>query len=158
MSLYNNNISFSEKWMNEIKSILRNNAMHIIDIEIAMPEEDMKQSTDLKIKITSGDVAVRVRRRAAGFRDLTIRAFSNGNETEIHKLRAGFARWYVYAWEGDGSLVDWILVDLNMMRRAGLLSENRPITKNKDGRTGFVSYSISELKMAGALVARKVAR
>lgn len=59
--------------MDDIKEILRGQAMHIVDIEVATPEEDMKQATDMKTKITAGDVAVRIRRDIK-WRELTIRA------------------------------------------------------------------------------------
>jgi len=156
MKEFEKNWKFSESWMDEIKRILKSQAMHIVDIEVATPDEDMKQSTDLKIKITSGTVAVRIRRAFYNFRDLTIRSKNGNAKTEIHKLREGFARWYLYLWTNENKeICDWILVDVDAMRLCGLLADERPTKMNKDGYTGFVSYSINELDTAGALVARK---
>jgi hypothetical protein len=151
MNPFSWNWNFSEKHMPEIKKILQAQAMHIVKIEVATPDEDMKQSTDLKIKITSGDVAVRIR-RDTGFRDLTIRAKNGQSKTEIHKLREGYAQWYLYAWTCDDKISEWILVNIDAMRSAGLFDETRPIKMNTDGKTGFVAYSFRELRNAGAMV------
>lgn len=161
------NSSFSENWdfaksyMPLIVDILTKNAMYIVKVEIASPEEDMKQSTDLKVTVAGGDVAVRVRRYNLKFNDkkyhdLTIRAYNNGRRTELDKLRDGFAQWYLYAWaDADGGFDDWILVDIDKMRNAELLAETRPVKMNTDKTTGFVAYSLSELASIDALVAWK---
>jgi hypothetical protein len=148
---------YAESKIDQVKEILRQNAMKIVKIEAATPDEDMKQSTDLKVNIKGGDVAARVRRPYRTFRDLTIRAYKNGNKTEIDKLREGYADWYLYAWENEfGTLSEWILVDINKMRSSGLLFEQRTVRMNGDGRTGFVTYSIEELVRCGALVAKRI--
>ncbi|MDI9482699.1 MAG: hypothetical protein QM315_05905 [Bacillota bacterium] len=153
--------TFKQNWdwqlayIEQVKQILKSQAMHIVNIEIASPEEDMKQSTDLKIKITAGDVAVRIRRDNIKYRDLTIRAKNGNSRTEIHKLRDGFGDWYLYAWTIGGKITEWILVDIGIMRLNDLFAETRPITMNKDGYTGFVTYPIQELQRYGAVVASK---
>lgn len=145
---------FSDNNINLVKDILQENAMYIVKVEVATPDQDMKECTDLKVVVTSGDIAVRIRRSSIKFRDLTIRAFKNGNRTEIHKLRDGYGDFYLYAWLGsNGIFDDWILADINIMRDAGLFSEDRFITMNTDGRTGFISYELSELAAIGALLA-----
>ena len=152
MGEYEKNWQFSENHMDEIKRVLRSLAMHIVNIEIASFEDDVKRSTDLKVRITSGDVAVRVRRAYKAFRDLTIRAKNGNAKTEIHKLREGYADWYLYLWTNEKDVIcDWILVDLNVLRASGLLNDDRLITMNRDGYTGFVAYSLAELDKAGAL-------
>ena len=88
------------------------------------------------------------------FRDLTIRAKCGRSKTELDKLREGFARWYLYMWtDRTGDVIEWIFVDIDIMRQKGLLSEKREITMNKDGYTGFVKYTQFELKQCGALIA-----
>jgi len=160
-SSFSENWKFAKSYMPLIVDILRKNAMHIVRIEIATPDEDMKQSTDLKVTVAAGDVAVRVRRYNPQFcdkkyHDLTIRAYNNGHKTELDKLRAGFAQWYLYAWtDNQGGFDDWILVSIDKMREAGLLDNNRKVKMNKDNRTGFVAYSLSELTGIDALVAWK---
>jgi len=151
------NWQFAQERIEQVCDILRRNAMHIVKVEIATSEEDLKQSTDLKVKVVSGDVAVRVRRGDCRFRDLTIRAKKGYAETEVHKLRRGYADWYLYAWtDRQGRISEWILVDVNKMRAAGLLDENRELIMNTDGDTGFYSYPLEELDAAGALVEHEV--
>jgi len=155
MNQFNDNWSFSEKYMPQVRDILRANAIHLVSIEVASKQDDLHHSTDLNIKVTGGCVAVRIRRSNKTFRDLTIRAYKGGYKTEIDKLREGFADWYLYAWEGqNNNFDDWILVDINILRRAGMLDQSRRVTMNTDGNSGFVAYSIQELIECGALIAR----
>jgi len=143
-------------YMDDVREILKSQSMNIVNVEIATPEEDMKQCTDMKIVITAGDVAVRIRRDDCRYRDLTIRAYNRGYDTEIHKLRNGYGDWYLYAWTSNNSIAEWMLVDINILRDNGCFSETRHITMNKDGITGFISFSIPELEYWNALVAKEV--
>lgn len=153
--MFRDNWNYSESKMEQVKSILKENAMNIVQIEVASPEDDMKHSTDLKVKVTSGDIAVRVRRPYQNYRDLTIRAFNKGLKTEIHKLRDGYCDWYLYAWENQfGKLKEWMLININILRNSGLLDMNRPVKMNKDGATGFVSFSIRELEGINSVAAK----
>jgi hypothetical protein len=149
---------YAESKMDQVKKILRQNISDIVRIEVATPDEDMKESTDLKITVSTEDIAVRVRRWCSkcSYRDLTIRSFRRGGtKTELAKLREGYGDLYLYAWEDQkGALADWILVDINKMRKTGLLYEDKSTTFNIDGTTGFVAYSITELDKIGALIAK----
>lgn len=135
-------------------TILKSNAIHLVDIRTATPDEDSKQSTDFVISISGGGrVAARVRKTA--YRDLTIRTQSfNGGKTEIHKLREGWGRFYLYCWvnEWKSPIIEYILVDIDVLRKSGLLN-NAPATKmNTDNRTGFTYYGINTLNLYGALI------
>ena len=152
---FKTNWDWQLKHIEQVKEILRSQSMYIVNIEIATPEEDMKQSTDLKVKITAGDVAVRIRRDIP-WRELTIRAKNGNGKTEIHKLREGFGDWYLYAWTIKDVITDWILADINIMRSKHCFDENRPVIINKDGYTGFVTYSINELESYNAIVAKNM--
>lgn len=149
-----NDCGFANQHMDAIKGILYDNAMHFISVKVAPDILDMKTATDLIIGIESGDVAVRIRRNNCRYRDLTIRAHrDSGVETEIDKIRNGFARWYLYGWSLNGrELEEWILVDLDVLRNAGLL-ENRSIIMNNDG-TGFIAISQYELNLNNCIVAK----
>jgi len=149
---FETNWNFSEKYIHNIAEILRANAMHIVDIEVATPEDDMKHATDLKITIKGGDIAVRIRRSKWSYRDITIRAYKNGNRTEIDKLRDGYGDWYLYAWEASdqNSLAEWVLIDINKARE--LFLQERPIKMNNDQTSGFIAYSIDEFKNINAVV------
>ena len=155
-------MTFQKNWdwqldyMDDVKQILKSQSMKIVNVEIASPEEDMKQCTDMKIKITAGDVAVRIRRDDCRYRDLTIRAFNKGYPTEIDKLRKGFGDWYLYAWTSDDSILEWMLVDINKLRDNDCFTETRHITMNRDNVTGFITFSIPELKYWDAIVAMEI--
>ena len=154
MNTFTANWAFSESYMSEIKKILRNNAVHIVRIDVADADDDLKHSTDLKVKITSGNVAVRIRRAHQHYRDFTVRAKNGNAKTEITKLREGYADWYLYLWTNERGICDWILIDLAKMRDTGLLNDDRPVKINKDGYTGFCVYGIDEIIRVGALIAR----
>lgn len=141
--------------MDDIKAILKSQAMHIVDIQIASPDEDLKQSTDLKIKITTGDVAVRIRRDIP-WRDLTIRAKNGNSKTELHKLRDGYCDWYLYLWTEDDKIVEWVFIDINKMREADMFSDQRSVKMNKDGYTGFIKYTIQELENNNCIIAKQI--
>lgn len=144
---------YSQRHIPAMIRILRANAMHLISVEIADEHQDTKESTDLVVRVTGGEVAVRTRRKQYGkqYRDFTIRSKSRyGQKTELDKLREGFARWYLYAWEADYGY-DYILVDMDAVRSAGLLDVNRPERCNRDG-TRFIAIDLAELRQHGCIV------
>lgn len=151
MSGFKQNFDFQANFMGHVEKILKRVAHKIIEVKIATPEQDMKQSTDIVIILDSGAVALRIRRNTS-HRDLTIRAKNGAAKTEIHKIREGFARWYLYLWANDNTIKEWVLIDLDIMRASGLLEESRFVIMNPDGYTGFVSYKIPELESIGAVV------
>ena len=153
---FKDNWEFQEKYIDVIRNILKDNAMYIVDVEVSTPEEDMKEATDLKIKITAGDVAVRIRRGICGFRDFTVRGYCDGNRTEIDKLQDGYGDWYLYAWENNtrNGIDEWVLINLNKARP--LFYDKRKVKMNTDGRTGFLTYSINELVEYGCIVSYKL--
>ncbi len=140
---YENNWAFSQKSMPEVIKILIDHAKYFIDFMPASEEEDMKHATDYVIKFKGGKIAIRVRRSHYKYRDLTIRTYSNGHKTEIHKILEGFADYYFYGWiDGVGKIDEYLLVDLDKLRGSGLLKEWEKYSKrNRDGRTGFLPIS-----------------
>lgn len=152
---YRNNRSWAEQYTDQVVEILRRNLLHLVAIELADDESDMRRATDMMVCVVGGSVCVRIRRPGYydRFRDWTIRAvLPSGVPTEIDKLRAGYGDWYLYCWTGlDGRIVDWWLINLEVVRCSGLLLIPRPITFNRDG-IGFISISREELVQAGALV------
>ena len=131
--------------------------MHLLDVRIADAEADLKRATDFVVTVIGGDVAVRIRRTRCAFRDWTVRARRDtGADTELAKLQAGYARWYLYCWQSTtGSIGEWILVDLDEVRRQGILAEPRRLIDNYDG-TYFVAIPATELCERGLLVAHAV--
>jgi len=58
-------------------------------------------------------------------------------------------------WEKEKSIIgDWILVDLDNVRKLGMLNNQKEIT-NYDGSSNFISISANELFLHGCLVAYK---
>lgn len=152
---FQNNWNFQEQYINDVCDIIKSNAMHIIDVSVSTPEDDMQRATDLKITISAGDVAVRIRRSQYNFRDITIRAYKNGYKTEIHKLREGCGDFYLYAWENKQQcgFDEYVLFDINKAR--SVFMEDREIKMNKDGNSGFVAYSIFDIFAQGAIIEHK---
>lgn len=152
---FKRNWLWAESHIEEIKQILIQNSMYLISIRTSTPDEDMKRATDLVITVEGGDVAVRIRRIGYHnkYRDLTLRSYNNGHKTELHKIKEGWGRWYLYLWVGDnGKICDWILVDLNKLREANIW-DTLPEKPNTDGTTRFVWVSSYRLKSIGCLVA-----
>lgn len=140
--IFEKNWGYSQEHINNMVKILKDNAMHLIDVRIADEYKDKNESTDLIIQVVGGDVAVRTRKTS--FRDFTIRSKSYyGQKTELDKLREGFAKWYLYAWESkDG--YDYVLVDMDVVRKCGILDIKRKEIPNIDG-TKFIAINLSEL-------------
>ena len=150
MSDFKNNWDFSEKYMPTIKRILSKYALRFVSIEVADEQEDMTQAFDLKVTTKNGRVAVRIRRASIQYRDFTVRAYNKGYKTEIHKLREGYGDWYLYAWESEGKISEYALIDINKARP--LFEKDKDLIPNKDG-TKFYAYAFDELVKCGALVA-----
>ena len=140
------------KYKDPIKKIILDNAKHFLHIRLASEEQDMHKSTDLIGEIKVG-FAIRVRETT--FRDFTVRAMSKyGAKTEIDKLRDGDAEcdYYFYFWgDGNGNIVDWILIDMKIFKTSELIKENKQVRPNGDG-TGFIPYSVEELRECGCLL------
>lgn len=158
---FKSNFAFQDGYMQQIESIVKRNAQHMITTRLASKIEDSQQSTDMVMQVDAGvTIAIRIRRPNCHFRDLTIRSQSWGNgKTELDKLREGWGDWYVYAWANtQGILDEWMLVNIHTMRNAGLLGKDKSERSNKDGRTAFVNYTIKELYDSSALTAAHLLR
>lgn len=152
---FKQNWDFQSRYYSKIESIIKQNAGEFISVTVADTETDMKRATDFVIKVTGGDIAVRIRRADKPWRDLTIRSYNNGYKTEIHKLREGFGRFYLYCWENDKhELSEWVLVDLDKLRETGLLDKQRKQFENRDGTTCFIAFGIRELEQVGCITAK----
>jgi len=139
---------YSRMFDDQIKSILKYCSKKLIKIEISTKEQDMKFARDYTISVREGSICARVRRGKTflkTYKDITIRALCNGNFTELHKLKAGYGDWYLYCWEDDNIINNWILFDLNIFRESGLINNQADCKVNKDGFTGFYSYDIESL-------------
>lgn len=149
--------AISDKYLDSFKDILIQNSMNFLSMEISSEEKDTQEATDMVVKIEGGDVALRVREPSCKYRDLTIRVRSkNGGKTEAHKIHGGFGNWYLYGWgDGNKTVLEYILVDLNKLRKFKLLNRSRSQIPNDDG-TKFFSIPIGELQMSSCIVSNKL--
>ena len=157
---YKDNWDFQEGYYPQIQAILAQNALHFISIKVADAESDMKRATDFFVKVEDGDVAVRIRREdlKPKYRgELTIRSQQAGHRTELHKIRDGFGKYYLYCWEDDNhQLSRWMLISIDKLRSTGLIYENRHTIPNLDGKTGLVAYTWKELQDNDCIIAHQM--
>ena len=134
------------------KTIARIPAGIFFGIETATFEQDTTQATDLILKLSGGNVAVRVRNFNYVYRhwqtidkeplafDWSVRFQTRTNHrTEIDKLRDGFGRWYFMAVsnEDETDLWDWGIIDLDKCREIDLFDNFYwQINSNGDGSAG----------------------
>lgn len=135
--------------------VLDNVARHLLTIVHASKEKDQKQATDYEIIPCGVSVQMRVRRTEnTKRRDVTIRNFrSSGAETELSKIRRGFADVMVFAWFDANDLSEYLIVDLAKMRKTGLIDRPDGEKKNHDGKTGFAWWSWQTCQNFGCVIA-----
>lgn len=142
----------SDAYLPAFKEILKMNSMNFLTLKVSSYAKDTQEATDMVVEIEGGDVALRVRDANIAFRDLTIRSRSkNGGKTELAKLKEGFGDWYLYGWGSQRRIDEYILVDLERVRKFGILDVERKHIPNGDGTT-FVSIPIGELEMCGCII------
>jgi hypothetical protein len=146
------NWNWQLQYLNDVKKILKSQAMFIVNIEVAPPTKDLERCTDIRMKVESGDVAVRIRRGNCKFRDVTIRSYNKNYVTELDKIKRGYGSYYLYCWTANNCISEWILIDLSILRNSGLLSKKKQTIMNTDGKTGFVVFTIVELEKSKAVV------
>lgn len=151
---FNENWNFQKNYYSQVKRIIEDNALVFIKIDVADEESDLKRATDFVVRITGGDVAVRLRRSDVRYRDLTIRSFNKGYRTELDKIRDGFGKFYLYGWTNLNNIInEWVLIDLDKMRELKLFDGKQEII-NTDGITRFIAIPIYEIDKTGCIVAR----
>lgn len=153
---FKDNWTFQLGFYDTITTILKDNASYFVNVSVATQEQDFKQATDFVVKLDGGDIAVRIRRKYQHYRDLTIRSKNGTYKTELSKIKEGWARYYLYCWQGQDEKIDeWMLVDMNKVRLSNLL-DNRVDKVNKDGRTAFIAIPYYELIKCGCILVSKV--
>ena len=144
----------------QIKALLKQLAPYLLTIDVATPEQDMTEATDYVVSLLhGGHVALRIRGAGTAYRDLTLRSRTRYSApTELHKLLAGKADYYLYCWQQRGAdlrTADFMLIDLHALRASGLLLEQRHERLNADG-TAFIALTWQQLQRAGCLVAARI--
>ena len=134
--------AFSERHMPAVRDAIGSIPTRIfLDVATAPVERDQHEATDLVLRVSGGDVAVRIRKRAALWDcpEWSVRVRSRGgHKTELDKLLGGFCRWYFFGYgDGHDGLFAWWLLDLDVVRSAGVLAETWPRHTNHDGSVGM---------------------
>lgn len=139
---------------------------HFIDVNTAPIERDRNEATDLVLKLSGGDIAVRVRSYKYKHRgdsmplafDWSVRFRAKyGGKTEINKLREGYARWYFFgmANEQETALDDYCVIDLDKAREINLFDDSLwQINPNGDGTAGGY-MSMRKVRDAGCIISSK---
>lgn len=152
--------NWSDGYLPEVRRILAMCALHLFQFSVATPQQDMKQATDMTVKIVSSHdigIAVRLRRAQYQHRDLTIRAARrSGVTTELGKIREGAGDFYLYGWTNAWTIREWMLIDLEKLRQSGLLMRPRHVYANKDQTTGFIAIPYRELSAAGCVLRSQI--
>lgn len=136
----------------EIKRVVGIVVSRIVDVTPSSYGRDTRGAIDYDITITAATMACRIR-RAVGCpqRDLTMTtARPSGTTPEAVKIARGDVRWYLYAWAESGRFVDWMFVDLHVVRSKDLIAGARRQPTRYGGE--FLYIPSGELTEAGALV------
>jgi hypothetical protein len=159
--MYQQDRAWESSYHTQVIEILNTLLQYLATLSVAPREMDNKCATDFELKLMGGTVAVRLRRPDCRYRDLTIRAErDSGAVTELAKIQAGHAFRYFYGWtDNEGRIKEWMLIDLDKARSAGLLEKKRTLIANKhpDGSpdgTYFIAIKRRELEEAGCLIAQ----
>lgn len=155
LDTYEANSEWANGYKKAILAILAENAFVFLRFMEADQDTDRREATDYTIEVTGGTLATRIRSADRDFRDLTLR--TSAKPSELDKIRGGFARWYLYCWTSpaSGSIVEYVIVDLDVCRSCGILATSRKQFRNGDG-THFVAINVNELRTAGCVVVDRV--
>lgn len=148
--------AWADGHLDEINRVVRKLIGKIIDIVPTDLERDRTEAIDYEIKVPSGDIACRIRRaERCRYRDLTLTALRpSGAISEVQKILQGHAGWYLYAWAQGGVFVDWMFIDLDIVRQRQLIQETLRLRQYRDLPDGnrFIYIPYQALDECGAVV------
>jgi hypothetical protein len=151
--------AWADQFEDEVRRVVRSVAGHIVEIVPSDPVRDMEQAVDYEVRVAAGDISCRIRRaERCSYRDLTMTTRrKSGAIPEADKILEGSVRWYLYAWANGREFVEWMFVDLDVVREKKLIERARArgSRRSPDG-SRFISISHEELASAGAIVASTV--
>jgi hypothetical protein len=149
---YKDNVDFRTKHAAAMERIIRASIPDIKSYKVLSGISD-KEGADGVVHIDQGDVLFRVRREACTHRDFTLRSRElSGKTSELDMIKEGYGKWFLYGWVNKDIIDDWVLVSLDAMRAAGLLSKTLLQQDNYDGKTSFVCFSTNVLQEHGCVV------
>ena len=132
-------MKWTARFNDDIKRIIA--PLIIVD---ATPEEDMERNTDMMV-LSAGNIRImcRVRKwpqRDRFVRDFTIRSYSNGLKTEIHKVLEGWGDYLFYglADKTESRIHSYRVMDMQVFR-----DNYKPGHEfaNTDGQTKLMAFS-----------------
>jgi hypothetical protein len=165
-------MSYSQKMMPECMDITKEH-FNVKAVAEAPPWEDMKNATDLQVKIDGKIIrlAVRVRKDKPDkeYRDLTLRLYiPPGHKTEYEKLLTmeNPPEYYLLAFGDENRLKEYAIIDIHKMIRSGLLQKNiepdeeqhykgKAVRVNSYDGNIFTCISLWDLTKAGCVVKRE---
>lgn len=169
-AMYARNRNFSDKMLPVAVKLLTELSHPVVRTLQASEEDDSYYATDLTILVkpsvlqSSGkdlkSVGFRCRTVKVTQRDFTVRSQArNGLPTEWHKLKAGHADIYLYAWANaeETAFRDYMVIDLHRVRQVGLFDHMHAGRWNPDG-TRWLYLTRDELYAAQAILAESWAR
>jgi hypothetical protein len=127
--------------------LIKLNIKDIIKVEIS--------NHSIVYKVREGyDIFYRARRKIyPGRRDLTIRVKSafHFKEEELNRLMNGEGKYFLTVYAPEDKIEECFIVDLDCLRKSGLLDFNLEEIKNLDG-TKFTSFQFETLYDSGCIV------
>jgi len=148
---------WSDQFLSRVMAILKDNAKYLLDVQISSEKDDKTQATDINLEIKGGDVAVRILRKNK-YNTITIRSYrSSGAKTELAKLKEGYCKWYFFGWCKEDELNEWVIVDIDKLRKSKLLDGYKTIM-NKDNITGFIAIPLKDLVFHDCIVTFNIAK
>ena len=139
--------------LDEINRVVRRVAGDIITVTPSSFQRDTTEAIDYDIVVASGQMSCRIRRNRPE-RDLTMTTRRpSGAKPEAEKIAGGSVRWYLYAWADEGRFIDWMFVDLDVVRRARLIDEARRRKRERYCHgSKFLFIPFGDLARAGAVL------
>lgn len=144
---------WADGYLAAIEASLGSIAGRLISIEQASDYQDRHEATDYVLRCEAGAVA----RPDWPHRDFTLRhSRPSGAKCETAKILEGWGRWYFYGWakQSGRELAEWIVVDLDALRRTKLI-EDAPVTWNHDRSSSFKAIQLVKLAQYGCLKAHE---
>lgn len=145
--------AWADGHLTEINRVVRDVAGEIVTVTPSSFERDTTEAIDYDIVVAAGEMSCRVRRNRPE-RDLTMTTRRpSGVTPEADKIKRGSVRWYLYAWADAGRFVDWMFVDLDVLRREHLIDEALRRNQTRPCRgSRFLFIPFGDLAHAGAIL------
>ena len=146
--------AYAEKHEQELNRLLCDK-LFLPSIRKATMYEDMNECTDFVFNQKNLRIAHRVRRveNTKQRRDLTIRwKTKTGALTERDKLKTSEASIYVYAWENEGEIIEYVFIDIQKFVNHPIFEKPEGVRTVNSDRNQFAFWSIYTLQDSGCLL------